>query len=85
MVDFSAIFAPRLSLYVLRLLQITVNLVHPRFKRNLHAPERDVPLTRSDLILDSDRWSSQIFGKISDWLKLDSSDDACRKNSELVR
>jgi protein arginine N-methyltransferase 5 len=59
--------------------------VHPRFKRDLVSrPERDLPLTRSDLLLDSGRWSSQVIGRLSPWLNLDAAHEGTRKNSELA-
>jgi hypothetical protein len=65
---------------------VTVPLVHPRFRRNLtlNKEERDWALTRSDLTFNSSTWSSQIVGKISPWIDLESANSTVRRNSELV-
>lgn len=63
---------------------IYVPLVHSRFRRNAVAPDRDEPLTRSDLLLDSGRWSSQVAGKLSPWINLDAAHEATRKSAEVA-
>eukprot|EP00455_Lapot_gusevi_P049550 TRINITY_DN7042_c0_g1_i2.p1 TRINITY_DN7042_c0_g1~~TRINITY_DN7042_c0_g1_i2.p1 ORF type:complete len:646 (+),score=142.20 TRINITY_DN7042_c0_g1_i2:62-1939(+) len=64
---------------------ISVPLVHPRFRRNLvSGKDRDMPFTRSDLELNSSVWSTQVVGRISPWINLDSPSESVRKNSELA-
>jgi hypothetical protein len=63
---------------------------HPRFRRDLIGSTgaghgRDAPFTRSDLIMVSGRWTSQIVGKTSPWINLESPCESVRRNSELVR
>ena len=66
---------------------ITAPLVHPRYKREFFrwCPERPGPLTRSDMVLSSEEWTSVIVSKLSSWIRLDSEEEICRKNSEKVR
>jgi protein arginine N-methyltransferase 5 len=63
---------------------MTVSLMHPRFRRdNIGVSKsRTGPMTRSDLVLDSRRWSTCIIGKLSPWLNLDSVHDDVRMASE---
>ena len=66
---------------------ICAPIVHPRQKRDFTlnpAKDRRGPLTRSDMSLGSQDWSSLIVGKLSPWLQLDSNNDLVRKNSEKV-
>ena len=66
---------------------ITAPLVHPRYKREFFrwCPERPGPLTRSDMVLSSEDWTSVIVSKLSSWIRLDSEEEIFRKNSEKVR
>lgn len=61
---------------------ISVPLVHPRFKRNLRASRRPVPLTRSDVTLSGSTWSSTVVGRVSPWLRFDAAAQAVRANAE---
>eukprot|EP00002_Diphylleia_rotans_P002876 TRINITY_DN11874_c0_g1_i1.p1 TRINITY_DN11874_c0_g1~~TRINITY_DN11874_c0_g1_i1.p1 ORF type:complete len:618 (-),score=105.28 TRINITY_DN11874_c0_g1_i1:76-1929(-) len=62
-----------------------VPLVHPRYKRNLFRSQvREEPLTRSDLTISSQQWTSVVIGKVSPWIELESSHPVVRRNSELV-
>ena len=56
-------------------------LVHPRYRRD-HRKGRSEPMTRSDLLLNSDQWSDQVMGKLSPWLQLDSPHQSLRRRSE---
>lgn len=51
-------------------------LVHPRYRRRptrqLPNGQLAAPFTRSDLLLNSTRWSSQIVGRASPWIDCDS-------------
>ena len=58
---------------------ICAPLVHPRYRAD---KPRKEPFTRSDLTLDSGRWSQQVLGKLSAWLQMDSADDSFRRQSE---
>ena len=58
-----------------------VPLFHPRHRRE-GAPQRDVPATRSDLVLGSSRWTTSLVGKLSPWLQLDAEDSGLRIESE---
>ena len=65
-------------------------LFHPRGRREgggggggaPHHPPREEPPTRSDLTLDSARWTTSVVGALSPWLALDSSDPGIRRESE---
>eukprot|EP00189_Rhodosorus_marinus_P013204 CAMPEP_0184744622 /NCGR_PEP_ID=MMETSP0315-20130426/7327_1 /TAXON_ID=101924 /ORGANISM="Rhodosorus marinus, Strain UTEX LB 2760" /LENGTH=610 /DNA_ID=CAMNT_0027216379 /DNA_START=105 /DNA_END=1938 /DNA_ORIENTATION=- len=57
-------------------------LVHPRYERGASEPdfstdapriERNDPFTRSDMELSSSEWSSGFIGKLSPWIRCDSS------------
>jgi protein arginine N-methyltransferase 5 len=65
---------------------IVVPLVHPLFERQFKTglPERNIPLTRSDLILPSNSWSSSVVGKLSTWLNFDSPVERQRMNARQV-
>eukprot|EP01105_Mastigella_eilhardi_P006288 TRINITY_DN17916_c0_g1_i1.p1 TRINITY_DN17916_c0_g1~~TRINITY_DN17916_c0_g1_i1.p1 ORF type:complete len:606 (+),score=151.62 TRINITY_DN17916_c0_g1_i1:51-1868(+) len=59
-------------------------LCHPRNRRNLlNKPNAATAWTRSDMLLNSQRWTS-VVGKVSPWLRMDSEDAAIRTNSELT-
>lgn len=56
---------------------------HPRpAEISSNVIDRPTPFARSDLILKTSEWSSLVVGKISDWIDLDSEDEALRKMSE---
>lgn len=62
-------------------------LVHPKNERQLHASRlapRNVPLTRSDLLLPAPSWSSYVVAKISSWLNFDSEVHRIQMNSRLA-
>lgn len=63
---------------------ISVPLVHPRYKREYFraGPKRSGPLTRSDRVISVSEWSSLIVAKLSPWIRLDSNNEAVRRNSE---
>ncbi|XP_062607204.1 protein arginine N-methyltransferase 5-like [Saccostrea cucullata] len=64
---------------------VCLPIVNPRYKREfIHGPakNRPGPLTRSDLALSGQDWSTLIVGKTSPWLQLDSRVEVIRKNSE---
>jgi len=65
---------------------IVVPLAHPRNERNFTAtlPDRNVPLTRSDLVLPASNWSSYVVGRISPWLNFDSPVERVQINSRLA-
>jgi len=62
---------------------IIVPLVHPRFERQLSngLKPRNLPLTRSDLLLNSGQWNQNVVGKFSEWLNFDSVVEAQRHNA----
>ncbi|CAH1270096.1 CARM1 [Branchiostoma lanceolatum] len=60
-------------------------IVHPRYKREClegRAKGRPGALSRSDLLLTSQDWSTLIVGKLSPWLQPDSEIESVRKNCE---
>ncbi|XP_046557096.1 protein arginine N-methyltransferase 5-like [Haliotis rubra] len=62
-------------------------LVNPRYRRefiNGPAKKRPGALTRSDMVVSSQDWSSLIVGKVSPWLQNDSKIDTVRKNSDAA-
>ncbi|XP_056010372.1 protein arginine N-methyltransferase 5-like isoform X2 [Ostrea edulis] len=64
---------------------VCLPIVNPRYKREfLYGPakNRPGPLTRSDLALSGQDWSTLIVGKTSPWLQLDSRVEVIRRNSE---
>jgi len=63
---------------------IIIPLVHQRNERDLTGVERNVPLTRSDLVLTAQSWSSYVVGKISPWLNFDSKVEKIRLNSRMA-
>ncbi|ESO87913.1 hypothetical protein LOTGIDRAFT_194048 [Lottia gigantea] len=66
---------------------ICLPIVHPRFRREFisgPSKKRSGALTRSDMSLSSQDWSSLIVGKISPWLQVDSPHLVVRKNSEMA-
>lgn len=58
-------------------------LFHPRFRRDSHgiSDARLGATTRSDRELESRVWITNIVGKISEWIDLDSPDASARKSS----
>lgn len=62
---------------------ICVPVFHPRLKRDKLgiSASRLAPGTRSDLELDSSRWTSCVVGKLSPWLAVDSPSPAVRAAS----
>eukprot|EP00873_Tetraselmis_striata_P028240 jgi/Tetstr1/448504/TSEL_035770.t1 len=67
---------------------LLVPLVPQRYRKRLPeqtpSGERPTPLTRSDLILSSAQWSSQILGSVSSWIDLDAADAEYRLDSEAA-
>ncbi|KAK9834250.1 hypothetical protein WJX81_000077 [Elliptochloris bilobata] len=64
---------------------LAVPLVHPRFRRPRLEPGVTVPpFTRSDLLLTSSQWSSQIVGKVSPWIEPDAPSAPLRRDSEAA-
>ena len=57
-------------------------LAHPRYRHDKKRPLDGDPMTRSDLVLDSQQWGQRVVGKISPWLQLDSPHVAIRRRSE---
>eukprot|EP00003_Mantamonas_plastica_P002952 TRINITY_DN1235_c2_g1_i1.p1 TRINITY_DN1235_c2_g1~~TRINITY_DN1235_c2_g1_i1.p1 ORF type:complete len:703 (-),score=243.77 TRINITY_DN1235_c2_g1_i1:16-2124(-) len=61
---------------------LCTNLVHPRYERlMIKKSERDEPFTRSDMVMDSNGWSN-VIGKTSQWIQMDSTIPSVRRNSE---
>jgi len=66
---------------------VCLPMVNPRFKREAvygPAKNRKCALTRSDMTLSSQDWSTLVVGKISPWLQLDAQYYHTCKNSELA-
>ncbi|KAK6176914.1 hypothetical protein SNE40_015120 [Patella caerulea] len=66
---------------------ICLPIVNPRFRREFivgPAKKRSGALTRSDMSLSSQDWTSLVVGKISPWLQVDSEHEIIRKNSEAA-
>jgi protein arginine N-methyltransferase 5 len=64
---------------------LSIPLVHPRNTRDAQGEQTGAdlePLTRTDTVLTSSQWSGHITGKISHWIRLDSSDEAVRRTAE---
>ena len=59
-------------------------LAHPRFRRDHKQPPSGLPMTRSDRLLSSARWTKHIVGKVSPWLQLDSPHESIRRRSEAA-
>jgi len=62
-----------------------IPIVHPHPRpAEISSPviDRPGPFCRSDFILKTSEWSSLVVGKISDWIDLDSEDEAVRLMSE---
>ena len=65
---------------------VVVDLSHPRNRRSQGLQvEHMEPFTRSDKLLSSNEWGSQVIGKHSDWISPDSPFPHVRRNSEMVR
>ena len=62
---------------------MAIPLVHPRNRRDDCgvSSRRLEPLTRSDKMLGSDKWTTSIVGKVSNWIRLDSTNENVRKSS----
>lgn len=66
---------------------MVVPFIHPRYKRELISGkclERQEPLSRSDLILNSQDWNRLIVGKISPYFEIDSEIEHVRKTNEAL-
>eukprot|EP01096_Ripella_sp_DP13-Kostka_P012183 TRINITY_DN5029_c0_g1_i1.p1 TRINITY_DN5029_c0_g1~~TRINITY_DN5029_c0_g1_i1.p1 ORF type:complete len:609 (+),score=201.74 TRINITY_DN5029_c0_g1_i1:20-1846(+) len=64
---------------------VVVDLSHPRNRRSQGLQvEHMEPFTRSDKLLSSNEWGSQVIGKLSDWISPDSPFPHVRRNSEMV-
>ncbi|XP_071091635.1 protein arginine N-methyltransferase 5-like isoform X2 [Haliotis cracherodii] len=66
---------------------VCLPLVNPRYRREfMNGPAKNRPgaLTRSDMVVSSQDWSSLIVGKVSPWLQNDSKIDTVRKNSDAA-
>lgn len=66
---------------------VCLPIVNPRYKREfIYGPAKDRPgaVTRSDLVLTGQDWSSLIVGKTSPWIQMNSRVDVIRKNSEAA-
>lgn len=64
---------------------ICIPIVNPRFRREFFegpAKDRQGPLTRSDLLLNSNDWGTLVVAKMSPWLQPDSRVETVRRNSE---
>ena len=61
-----------------------IPLVHPRQRRDAKgvSNRRLTPLTRSDRVMSSERWTTSVVGMISPWIDLDSSCEHSRRSSE---
>lgn len=64
---------------------VVAPLVHPRYRRpapsTLPRGTFQPPFTRSDLLLTSSQWGSQIVGKVSPWIDCDSENAALARDS----
>lgn len=63
---------------------IVVPLFHPRHRRDSPDCNDRGLLTRSDMVLNSRTWTSNIIGAISEWIDLDNSSIDVRKKSEMI-
>uniref|UniRef100_A0A6B2L075 Protein arginine N-methyltransferase n=1 Tax=Arcella intermedia TaxID=1963864 RepID=A0A6B2L075_9EUKA len=64
---------------------VVVPLVHARNERDvLRGGDRNVPLTRSDLLVPAHQWSTSVVGRISEWLDFDGVNERTILNSRLV-
>ena len=65
---------------------ITIPIVNPRYEREFDkeklASSRQGPLTRSDLLLNSNDWGSLVVGRVGHSIDVDSNIEHVRKNSE---
>lgn len=66
---------------------IITSITNPSFRREFTR----VPLnthhlrfTRSELLLEPDKWQNQVVAKLSDWIDCDSVDENVRKSSESI-
>jgi protein arginine N-methyltransferase 5 len=63
-------------------------LVHPRYRRPapsaLPRGTLQPPFTRSDLLLSSSQWGSQVVGKVSPWIDCDSASPALQRDSQAA-
>ncbi|GJZ67705.1 glycine dehydrogenase, mitochondrial [Tanacetum coccineum] len=56
----------------------------PRLIDNTSKHSTVLPVARSDLDLSQSKWSSNVVGKVSSWIDLDSEDDVLWKDFEIV-
>lgn len=66
---------------------VSLPFIHPRYHRELiwgKAKDRELPITRSDLVLASQDWNRLVVGKFSDYLEVDCEIEHVRKNSEAI-
>mmetsp|Transcript_3808 Transcript_3808/g.5845 ORF Transcript_3808/g.5845 Transcript_3808/m.5845 type:complete len:170 (-) Transcript_3808:1464-1973(-) len=65
---------------------LCIPLIHPRFRRDARgmSDKRKSPLTRTDLILNSQQWGTLIVGKLTEILDLDSEFLGTRRASEEI-
>lgn len=67
---------------------VVAPLVHPRHRRPatsaLPVGTIQPPFTRSDLLLTSAEWGSQVVGKVSPWIDPDAANPALRRDSEAA-
>eukprot|EP01113_Clastostelium_recurvatum_P032186 TRINITY_DN4095_c0_g1_i1.p1 TRINITY_DN4095_c0_g1~~TRINITY_DN4095_c0_g1_i1.p1 ORF type:complete len:640 (+),score=181.99 TRINITY_DN4095_c0_g1_i1:34-1953(+) len=61
---------------------VCIPLVHPRYERDFSGTvDRFEAFTRSDMLLNSNTWSSVVVGKLSSWINPDSDCETMRYNS----
>eukprot|EP00468_Gymnochlora_sp_CCMP2014_P012145 CAMPEP_0167745882 /NCGR_PEP_ID=MMETSP0110_2-20121227/3397_1 /TAXON_ID=629695 /ORGANISM="Gymnochlora sp., Strain CCMP2014" /LENGTH=575 /DNA_ID=CAMNT_0007630571 /DNA_START=552 /DNA_END=2277 /DNA_ORIENTATION=- len=67
---------------------VVADLVHPRYNRRLNEEEKHarsgIPLTRSDMILAGPSWTSDVVGRLSDWMNYESKKKSQRTNATDV-
>jgi protein arginine N-methyltransferase 5 len=60
----------------------SVPLSHPRARFFETSSKNSMPMTRSDMVLRSQQWTSYVMGRASEWISMDSSDASVRTRSE---
>lgn len=63
---------------------VVTPLFHPRLRRDVKGVSsgRSGPITRSDRVLESKDWISNVVGEVSEWSDCDNPDESIRKASE---